>query len=48
MLLDQSNFSFQKLTLPVGFEVAVDGWWRNITETTGPVTQGGTAPLTGR
>lgn len=38
----------QKLTFPVRFEVAVDGWWCDITETAGPVTQGGAAPLTGR
>lgn len=38
----------QKLTFSVRFEVAVDGWWCDITEAAGPVTQGGAAPLAGR
>lgn len=43
-----TTFVVKKLTFPVGFQVAVDGWWRDIAETTGPVTQGGTTALTGR
>lgn len=38
----------QKLTFPVRFEVAVDGRWGDITETTGPVTQGRATSLAGR
>lgn len=38
----------QKLTFPVGFQVAVDGWRGDITEAAGPVTQGGTTSLAGR
>lgn len=36
------------LRFSVRFEVAVDGWRCDITETAGPVTQGCAAPLTGR
>lgn len=45
---DQWKLCCQKLTFPVRFEVAVDGWWCDITEAAGPVTQGCAAPLTGR
>ena len=42
------NSVVKKLTFSVRFEVAVDGWRCDITETAGPVTQGCAAPLTGR
>lgn len=48
MLLYQREAYCRKLTFPVRFEVAVDGRRCNITETTGPVAQGGAAHLTGR
>lgn len=44
----QLVLNLKRLTFPVRFEVAVDGWWCDITEATGPVTQGGTAALTSR
>lgn len=46
--VDLWELVFQKLTFPVRFEVAVDGWWGDITKTTVPVAQGGAASLTGR
>lgn len=46
--LSLEELSCQKLTFPVGLKVAVDGRRGDITVATGPVAQGGAAPLAGR